>query len=131
MKIVLDTNVLLSGLITTTGVSQYVLSRALRRHQVILSEYIMDELKRNLIRKFNVSEKRVSKVIHFLRQRSKILRVPNLSKINFSDKSDGPILSLVETAMPHYFITGDKQLQALKKLGTTLILNPREALEVL
>lgn len=131
MKIVFDTNVLISAFLTTTGPSQHVLSLALKRHAVILSEYILEEFERKLIHKFGISHDSVEKTIVFLRKRTIVLNVKQASKIEFPDKKDIPILVLLEKSQAHYFVTGDKRLLELKKWGATLVLTPREAMQVL
>lgn len=129
MKIVFDTNVLISGFLTVTGTSQYVLSLALKRHQVIFSEFILAERKRKLVDKLEIPKRRADRLIQFLRRRADILRVPANPKIDFPDKKDIPILSLIVASGAHYCVTGDKALLGLKKVGMTLMISPREALE--
>ncbi len=131
MKVVFDTNILISGFLTVTGISQHVFSMALRRHTVILSDYILQEFEQKLIEKLGLSENRVRPAVDFLRRRAVIFKVTPNPKIQFSDKKDIPLLSLVEASGAHYFVTGDKQLLGIKKFGLTLILSLREALEIL
>jgi len=131
MKVVFDTNVLISGFLTTTGVAQYAFRLGLKRHNLIISEFIIDELRRKLTQKLGFSDAEISGIFHLLEQRATLLHVPLDKKISFSDKKDIPILSLVKATQSHYLVTGDKKLLALKKFGSTLILSPRESLEVL
>ena len=131
MKVVFDTNVLISAFLTTTGPSQYVLTVALKRHAVILSEYIIEEFERKLIHKIHIPHDVVAKAISFLRKRVMVLDIKQTSKINFSDKKDIPILDLLEKSQANYLITGDKKLVGLKKWESALILTPREAMRAL
>lgn len=131
MKIVLDTNVLISGFLTTTGLSQYVVSLALKRHSIVLSRYILHEFQKQMENKLKMPHDFVKQALDYLQKRTVILEIQVSTQTHFSDQKDIPILNLLETAKPHYFITGDKKLQALKKFGQTLILSPREAMEVL
>ncbi len=131
MKVVLDTNIVISGFLTETGVSQSVFLMALKRHEVVPSEFILDEIKRKLVGKLEIPESRVETLLLFLRKRTTVLKPPTNPRLHFKDKNDIPILSLLEACKPHYLITGDKPLQELKKFGQTLILNPRESLEIL
>ena len=131
MRVVFDTNVLISGFLTSTGVSQSALAAAFKRHTVVLSEFILEELRRKLTVKLGVPGKEAEAVSQFLARRAVILKTAPRPKIKFADKKDIPILSLVETSAPHYLVTGDKKLLELKKFAQTLILNPREVLEVL
>lgn len=131
MKVVFDTNILISGFLTSTGVSQSALTAGLKRHTVILSEFILEELRKKLVGKLGVPEKEVEVVTHFLRTRAVVLKISPNPKIQFGDKKDIPLLSLVEACAPHYLVTEDKKLVELKKHKQTLILTPREALEAL
>lgn len=131
MRIVFDTNVLISAFLTTTGPSQHVFAMALKRHTVILSEYVVEEFEKKLTGKLEIPRGKVRQATDFLRRRAVILNVAKHSEIKFSDKKDIPLLALVEASKAHYFITGDKKLLGLKKHGSTLFLTPREAMEIL
>lgn len=131
MNVVFDTNVIISGFLTTTGVSQSVFVVALKRHHVILSEFILEEIKNKLTDKLGTPQDQIEKLLKFLRHRTSILEARINPAIKFEDKKDIPILSLLNVAAAHYLITGDKKILTLKKWGKTLILSPREAMEVL
>ncbi len=131
MKIVFDTNVLISGFLTTSGISQYVFSIGIKRHTVVCSEFILGELEEKLTKKLGAPKELTEQLIAFLRKRTVVLSVPRNREIKFSDENDIPVLSLIEASKANYFITGDRKLLAIKKMGPTLFLSPREALEVL
>lgn len=131
MTVVVDTNVLISGFLTSTGMAQSVFTLALKRHTVVLSEFVLNEFQDKLVNKLGVPAYQVKEATRFLRRRAVVLSVKNNPHLKFPDKDDVPVLSLVEAAGANYFITGDKQLLGLKKLGTALFLSPREAVEVL
>lgn len=131
MKVVFDTNIFISGFLTATGTSQHIFSLALKRHTIILSPYILDELLKKLCTKLNFPAVEANDLIRFLKNKTHILDVAPNPKIQFKDKKDIPILSLAQASGAHYLITGDKELLKLKKIGTTLILSAREAFEVL
>lgn len=131
MKIVFDTNVLISGFITAAGTSQYILSRGFKRHQVVLSGYILREFEDKMSGKLKIPSALVQKAIIFLEKHTSLHPSSKISGVPFSDVKDIPILGLVASAKPHYFITGDRKLLEIKKMGPTLFLSPREAMEVL
>ena len=131
MRIVFDTNVIISGFITTSGLSQHVFMLGIKRHRVVLSEYILEEIHRKLIHKLGIPAAEMEALNRFLRMRATVLKVKPNPEISFPDKKDIPILSLFEACNAHYFVTGDKALLGLKKFRQTLILSPREAAEVL
>lgn len=131
MKVIFDTNVLISAFLTTTGPSQHILSIALQRYDVTLSEYILTEFANKLRQKLKMPEAVVYKAVDFLRRKAIIVSVQETSKHSFSDIKDRLILDLIEVSSANYFITGDKALLELKKMGLTVFLSPREALKVL
>jgi putative PIN family toxin of toxin-antitoxin system len=131
MKIVFDTSVLLSAFLSTDGLSSYVFKKSLKYHTVILSAYILEEAREKMAKKFNVPKGPLDSFLAFLRRRTVVLN-PSLSrKISFSDKGDVPILQLVQFCQAHYFVTWDKKLLDLKKIGPSLILSPKEIVEIL
>ena len=133
MRVIFDTNVLISAFLTTTGPSQHVFALALRRHAVILSPYILEEFLSKLVHKLRFPEAQVKEAVRLLKERTHVLDVPEPHQraIKFSDKKDIPLLALAEISKAHYFITGDKKLLALKHHGATLFLTPRAAMAVL
>lgn len=131
MKIVFDTNVLISAFLTTTGPSQYVLSRALRRHRVILSAYILNEFQEKPIKKLGMPRSFVREAMDFLKRRTHLIEPAESHGITFKDKKDIPILLLAGSSGAHYLVTGDKALLELKKYGVCTLIRPREAMEFL
>ncbi len=132
MRIIFDTNVLISAFITTQGMASRVLLRSLEEHEVCLSEYILNEFRERLANKFRYPPGLIDLFLRFLSVRAQILQEETSpSDVHFSDPKDIPILKLLETGDAHYFVTGDKQLLDLKKHKQTLILSLREALELL
>lgn len=131
MRIVLDTNILISAFITTHGVASRVLVRGLEAHEVCLSRYILNEFKERLTNKFGYPAGLVELFLRFLELRAMILSDHEAgAMLRFSDPKDIPILHLLEVSGAHYLVTGDKKLLELKKHKQTLILSLREALEL-
>ncbi len=132
MKVVFDTNVLLSAFLTRSGIAQQLFVRSLGAHQVLLSEYILEETSAKLTGKLAIPASLVNGFIRYLRARTTVIDLgPQPSSVEFSDKKDVPILHLLEVSGAHYFVTGDKKLLDLKKHDKTLVLSLREALELL
>ena len=131
MKIVLDTNVLISSFLSTLGPSHSILDLALKQHEVFLSTYILEEFENKLKDKFQVPQKLINQTIHLLSKRATVFTITENKNIPFPDKKDIPILSLIEATKPAYFVTGDKLLLKLKKMGPTCFLSPREAIAIL
>jgi putative PIN family toxin of toxin-antitoxin system len=130
MRVVLDTNVLISALAVSAGVTSQLFLKVVTSHELILSEHILGKFLRNMPVKMKVPVKLVEEAVLYLRRRAKTVDIGKAKPVEFSDPDDVPILQLLESAEAHYLITGDKKLLALKKHKTTLILSVREALEI-
>ncbi|OGX11725.1 MAG: putative toxin-antitoxin system toxin component, PIN family [Omnitrophica bacterium RIFOXYB12_FULL_50_7] len=132
MRVVFDTNILLSAFLTKGGVAQQLFVRAIAVHAVLSSEYILREAHEKLSDKLKVPEPTVVFFMRYLRARMTVFDFPDkVERIDFEDLKDVPILYFLEKAGAHYFVTGDKKLLALKKHKQTLFLSLREALELL
>ena len=132
MRIVLDTNVLLSVFLTRGGVAEQLFAKVVAAHAALISEYILQEAARKLSQKLKVPDREVEAFIGYVRSRMTVIDLSGKKMaIDFEDLKDIPILNLLEVAGAHYFVTGDKALLELKKHKQTLILSLREALELL
>ena len=132
MRVVADTNVLLSLFLTEGGTAQQFFTKAISGHALITSEHILGEAVRKLSGKLQVPEREVGAFTHYLRSRMTVVELPrDPGSIKFEDPDDIPVLQLLEVAGAHYFVTGDKALLELKKYKQTLILSLREAFELL
>lgn len=124
MRVFLDTNVLASAL-ATRGLCADVLREVINADELIISEPLLVELRRTLARKFFVPERLIDEMIAFLRQDT--IRAPagDLVDIKIKDKDDIIILSCAIHAKAEVFVTGDKELLSLGKIGRMHILSPR------
>lgn len=116
LRVVLDTNVLVSGLAYPLGVPGRILNAwhqgAL---QLILSRYILDEMVRVLPRlsrnKRNLVEIRdLADSFMFM---AEIVEPSAEVDEALRDKADGPVLGTLLAAQADYLITGDKDLLTL------------------
>lgn len=132
IKIVLDTNVLVSGL-NFEGNENRILTLFYRSIiEVYFSPFILQELKRVLEKKFRWENKH----LHFLFQKINALGVIihptcNVSVIKVK-KDDNRILECAVEARVDFLITGDtKHLQPLKKIEGIPILTPAQFLNII
>lgn len=125
MRIFLDTNVLASAL-ATRGLCADVLRCTLSSHQLVTSPLVIEELKRVLTKKLQVPAHLAQNAEVFLRQDAILAYPGSRPSIEIKDASDLEILSSALAADADVFVTGDKELLAVKKLQGTRILSPRE-----
>lgn len=132
MRVVFDTNVLLSAFLTQGGAAQQLFMKVLGKHTILTSDYILREAEEKLSQKLKVPAREIGVFMRYLRSRTSVIGLTHeASPIDFEDPKDIPILQLLEVSGAHYLVTGDKKLLALKKHKQTLLLSLREALELL
>ncbi|MCX5902715.1 MAG: putative toxin-antitoxin system toxin component, PIN family [Proteobacteria bacterium] len=124
MRIFLDTNVLASA-VATRGLCADVLREVLARHDLIISNALLKELKRVLQKKFSVPSQLISGFIAMLQQDTILAAPIDSPGIQIKDKDDIIILAAALSAEAELFITGDKELLELEKVGNLKIISPR------
>lgn len=129
MKIVIDNNVYLSAFLTH-GLSSRILDICIDRHEIYISQWIITEIKDKLITKFKIKQQDIIRIINFINSITiKTKPSGNLPDIS-RDKDDNNILQLAEHINAEIIITGDKDLLSLKKYKNTIIINPRNYMEI-
>jgi uncharacterized protein len=128
MKIVFDTNVILSALITQ-GLSSRVLDICIDKHQLFISPWIINEVVLKLDVKMHAPKSEIDRVHAFLDTIfNKIIPEGNMPAI-CRDADDNNILLLAQTTMADLIITGDNDLLSLNKFLKTKIISPRQFIE--
>jgi putative PIN family toxin of toxin-antitoxin system len=116
LRVVLDTNVLVSGLAYPAGVPGRIVGAWQRGGlDVVLSKYILDEMVRVLPR-LSRNKRSAAEVRDLADSFLFIAEIVDPSgKVDeaLRDKSDGPVLGTLLAAKADYLITGDKDLLAL------------------
>lgn len=132
MKAVLDTNVLLSGLLTP-GICEAILDLCVARRQpvIVLSEHILLEFARHAGGKFGEPAEKVRAAEVFLRQHAQIAEPAHVPADSCKDPDDLPVLGTALAAQADALVTGDRQLLELKEFQGISILSPRAFYEKL
>lgn len=126
MKIVLDTNVLIAAHIAQ-GHCADVFEQVVTQHTLVLSDGILEELDRNLRKKFGYTVAESKTVLHFVTTHAFIVHeVPVLPKRFSRDSADDHVLALAVKAKCDLLITGDLDLLVLKSFKRIPIITPRE-----
>ena len=116
MRVVLDTNVIISGL-NFPGNERLVLELALRgRFELFLSTFIMEETAGVLRRKFDWSEERSAEALRMLGNAATVIYPRQLPEVIEGGHADNRILECAVDASANYLVTGDRQ--HLLPLGT-------------
>ena len=133
MRVVLDTNVLVSALIAKGKPAKFVEKVLEKRTELVMSKPILDEFVRVVARpKFveYVDETEVKDFLQLVLGVSAIVDVR--SKFNVtSDKSDNSILATAYDGKADYIVSGDRHLLQLKRFKGIKIITVAQALNAL
>jgi putative PIN family toxin of toxin-antitoxin system len=125
LKVFLDTNVLVSA-VTTRGLCADVLREVLTSKDLVVSEQVLDEVRRVLARKFGADAETVAEFIALLRQTAVVAAPPGQFEVKLADRDDIPILAAAVVAHADVLVTGDAELLALGAVGGTTLMSPRQ-----
>ena len=127
MRIVFDTNVLVSALLKPEGISD--LSLAMARHgrvKSLLSPAIVDELRRVLLDKLKLDPSLVESFIDILVEHSDIVRPRRTVLVIKTDPADNRILECALEGKADAIVTGDQHLLVLKTFRNIQIMSVRD-----
>jgi uncharacterized protein len=124
VKVFLDTNVLISAL-TTRGLCAELFEGVIGEHELLICEQVLQELQRVLREKFRLPEPVIGRYLGLLRAEGRITETADIPTIKIKDPDDIPILACAIAANADAFVTGDKAILALGKVGNMPVIDPR------
>ena len=124
MKIVLDANVIIAAF-ASRGLCESILEVCLSEHEIVLSDYLFEEILRNLRLKIKLPANIVKNIGQFLHEHTAFSVPTPLSSDACRDPEDIHVLGLAIASNTDYIVTGDKDLLVLKSFNDIPILNPR------
>jgi len=126
MRVVCDTNVLISGIVFGGSPYEILYEASERKIVVVISAPILNEVQKVLRNKFNFSGEELaylSRLGIFVEPQIKVDKIKN-------DPTDNKILECALEGRADYIITGDKKhLLPLKKFKNIPILSPQDFLK--
>lgn len=123
MKVVFDTNILVSALVFPGGRADIALRRIIEgADQLLLCKPILDELLGILARKFSRDTEELAHVAVFLSDLSVSVK-PRRKLAVLADEPDNRILECAVTGGAHVVVTGDKTMLALKNFRKVRLLS--------
>ena len=125
MKVTIDTNVLVAAL-HTRGLCSDILIACLQKHQVVLSEYILEEVDRVLVTKMKTDVKEAKAITLRLRTDSEIVKPAEIPLNVCRDQTDLPVIGTAVAGGAEVLITGDEDLLSIKEYRGVRIVSPRE-----
>ena len=123
MKIVLDTNVLIAAFIAR-GTCHELLEYCVHEHELVASGFILDEIRKALVKKFHFSGQEATAVVALLHTRMTIVTAEPLPVPVCRDQDDDNIISTAIAGECKCIVTGDKDLLVLKHYRGIDIISP-------
>ncbi|MCG2691218.1 putative toxin-antitoxin system toxin component, PIN family [Microgenomates group bacterium] len=129
-RVVLDTNVYLSGIIFG-GNCRHILDLMIKKEiKVVISPAILLEISQKLKQKFKWSQNQIFTVIKTLIKSTKAVQPKIKIRVVKMDKSDDKIIEAAVTGRVNYIISGDKHLLKIKKYQGVKIVTPADFLSI-
>lgn len=131
MKVVLDTNVLISA-IMFGGKSRDVLEMGISgKIKIVISQDILKELAEVLVsKKFRAPVSFIQQTIHELSEITELVIVTEKINVIKDDPDDNRILECAVCAKADYIVSGDSDLLTLKHFKKVKILSPSDFLRL-
>ena len=132
MKVVVDTNVLISALIGH-GKPRSLIIQLLEAHELATSREMMTEFIEVLTRtKFKeIRIRQVNNFLSILVSKAEVVRIEEPLNVIREDPDDNLVLSTGCTGKAEYVVSGDKHLLKLKQFRGIRIVSIKEMLELL
>ena len=124
MKIVLDANVVLAAF-AARGLCESVFELCLDSHEILLSDPLLDEVRRNLAKKLKLDRRTVADIEGLLRDSGTMLEPAAVEQNACRDAGDLHVLGLARAGRADYLLTGDADLLSLGHFGRCRIVTPR------
>lgn len=125
MRVVLDTNVLVSGF-ATRGLCADVLRLVLAEHELIVGEVVLEEIRQVFQKKIHLPEPLTADILTFLENQTIQATPKTTPSIRIRDEDDLLVLASALAAKADVLITGDKDLLDIKEQVQGLVItDPR------
>ena len=126
MRIALDSSVLIAAHISRAGVCAELLEDLLLHHELVTSEFILEELTRKLSEKFMFPRVAAEQVADFLRRVSTVVKPADLPVDLCRDPTDIPVLGTAVAGECELLISVDRDLLDMQNVREIPIVRPGE-----
>ncbi|MBM3713714.1 MAG: putative toxin-antitoxin system toxin component, PIN family [Actinobacteria bacterium] len=126
MKIFLDTNIIISAFITH-GYPAELVEYCLTNYKIYTSDFIIEEVEKNLKNNFEYNEMEVNEVFNFMKSNFiNVGKYKKLGKTVSRDADDDNVLAAAIFEKVDCIVTGDKDLLTIEKYKKVKIISPRD-----
>ena len=123
MRILTDTNIIVSAILFPDSTVAHVLAYIIEHHHLIISDYSIEELTTVFHRKFTENINALQNFLSCLDCEIAETKPSNIEIPSIRDKTDLPILTTALTANVDILLTGDKDFTTIS-LDKPKIMNP-------
>lgn len=109
LKVCIDTNVWISGVIFSGKPAEVVTAAFNRKFGVVLSRTILDEVERNLLGKFKFSQRNTRKLINRILQVADLYEPSGVVRVIANHHADNLVLETAVLGRAKFLVTGDKE----------------------
>lgn len=127
MKVFVDSNVWIAAYISA-GLCHELIDHLQQRHTIIVSQQVLEEFERALIKKVKADPKLARAEVQFLARLCRVVETPVASPAHSRDPDDDSILQAALDADVDWIVSGDQDLTVLKQFNKIPINSPREFL---
>jgi putative PIN family toxin of toxin-antitoxin system len=124
VTVVLDSSVLIAAHLSRAGNCAELYEEVLARHDLVISQYIVDEVRRNLARKFLFPDALIDRATASMLRAARLVQPSDVPANACRDPNDLPILGTAMAGNATLLVTVDNDLLALETYGGTRVVNP-------
>lgn len=106
-----------------------MVEHCVQRHVLVTSDFILSELRENLVQKFKYSTEDTEEAVTLLQSRMEVVIPSELESDVCRDPDDDTILGTAIAGNAECIVTGDKDLLVIKHFHTIDIIRPSEFAE--
>lgn len=125
MRVILDANVLIAA-VAGRGLCESVLELCLEEHDLIVSEKLLEEVHRNLVKKIQLTDDVALDFCRLLRNNATMAAPATVSPDACRDPKDSYLLGLSESGQADFLVSGDKDLIESGWQGRSQVVSPRQ-----
>lgn len=129
MRVVLDTNVLVSALLWRGAPYRCLIAIQAGLVELVLSPPILHELRDVLIRKFRHTANEADEAVAFIRTVSKHVEISGQVQLVVEDPADDKFIETAQVAGANFIVSGDRHLLALGARSPIQIITARILLD--
>ena len=124
MRVALDANVIVAAF-AARGLCESVLESCLRDHELIVSDHVLMEVHKHLVREIKVPVSVAGDIVGLLREQATLFEPISVSVYACRERDGLPVLEVALACKADCIVTGDGDLLVLWQLRRVPIYSPR------